>query len=392
MFGAGVWPELQQHYAAEPGPSHRVSFVQHVSPVNSESSVISNGEDAQLLPDSAAGMQDRIHHVAGQQLASSGNHHHQGPAGGEASGEARDVNHGDPGCNIVAHSEGHFPVARRTEAQCRNSLFFGDGSSLGMLDGMPDSSFSSILTVKDEIGKWADSLGWSLQLRFLDRASTKRGTWYMLRCERYGKRKSNAASSLPGEVGDGERNANGRLVHSRPNRQSKSCDCKFRLTFEFSSENTWVLTAAYTVHNHDPVVKNPCAGVQANSSFRHASTTNVPNDVQPFMDWLVAIGVKGTMLTSHLQKACLTKGIIPTFTSQSLRNQTRVPVGQVDLDATNLSEWISKRRIQEDLYGDIHAPHGFLEHSFFAFKGARELWNRQGGGRRTLIVDTTHIK
>eukprot|EP00961_Rhodomonas_salina_P221328 2992191-Rhodomonas_salina.1 len=110
------------------------------------------------------------------------------------------------------------------------------------------------------------------------------------------------------------------------------------------------------------------------------------------MDWLVAIGVKGTMLTSHLQKACLTKGIIPTFTSQSLRNQTRVPVGQIDLDATNLSEWISKRRIEHGLYGDIYAPNGFLEHSFFVFKAARELWNRQGGGRHTLIVDTTHIK
>eukprot|EP00961_Rhodomonas_salina_P145133 1953312-Rhodomonas_salina.1 len=98
------------------------------------------------------------------------------------------------------------------------------------------------------------------------------------------------------------------------------------------------------------------------------------------------------MLTTQLQKACLTKGIIPTFTSQSIRNLARMPVGQYDLDATNLSAWISKRRTEQGLYGDIDAPHGFLQHVFFVFKGARELWTRQGGGRRTLLVDTTHVK
>eukprot|EP00961_Rhodomonas_salina_P161529 2175035-Rhodomonas_salina.2 len=214
-----------------------------------------------------------------------------------------------------------------------------------MLEGMPDSLFTSILTVKEEVGRWADSLGWALQLQFLDRASTKHGTLFMIQCERFDKPRSKSSSSLPGELGNGERNANGRLVHSRPNCQGKACGCKFRLTYEFSSENTWVLTVAHTVHNHNPVVKNPCAGVRANTSFSYASTTDIPDDVQPFMDWLVAIGVKGTMLTSHLQKGCLTKGVIPTFTSQSLRNQTRVQVGQVDLDATNLSEWISNEKL-----------------------------------------------
>eukprot|EP00961_Rhodomonas_salina_P294830 3934895-Rhodomonas_salina.1 len=138
MFGAGVWPELQQHYAEAAdaqGPSHCVSFVQHVSPVNSDASVISNGEDAQLLPDSSASIEHPSHHLAGRHLASTGNR----LPSGQASGEARDVIHGDPGCNVVGHAD-----------QCRNSLIFGDGSSLAMLDGMPDSSFTSILTVKEE--------------------------------------------------------------------------------------------------------------------------------------------------------------------------------------------------------------------------------------------------
>eukprot|EP00961_Rhodomonas_salina_P296081 3936039-Rhodomonas_salina.1 len=75
-----------------------------------------------------------------------------------------------------------------------------------------------------------------------------------------------------------------------------------------------------------------------------------------------------------------------------MRNRIRLPVGQVDLDATNLTAWISKRRYEQGLFRDTDAPHGYLQHAFFTFKGARELWHAQGDGRRTLIVDTTHIK
>eukprot|EP00961_Rhodomonas_salina_P123750 1667685-Rhodomonas_salina.1 len=391
MFGGGVWPELQEHYADGGGARNGVSFVPHVSPVNSEASVVSNGEDAQLLPDSgSASMQHPSHDFPARQPVLAGNHPRVPIP--SPSGEARQVIHGDPSCTIAGHDEGKFPVGIRSEGQCRNSFMLKDGSTLAMLDGMPDGSITSIMTVKEEVGRWADNLGWNLQLWFLAHCSTKTGTLFLIRCDSNGKARSRAAASLPGELADGQRNVNGKLLHSRPNAKNKACDCKFRLTFEFSSDNTWVMTSAFTNHNHDPVVKNPCAGVRVNTSFWYADTTSVPADVQPFMDWLVAIGVKGTMLTSHLQKACLTKGIIPTFTSQSLRNQTRVPVGQIDLDATNLSEWISKRRTDHGLYGDIYALNGFLEHSFFVFKGARELWNRQGGGWCTLIVDTTHIK
>eukprot|EP00961_Rhodomonas_salina_P281780 3807720-Rhodomonas_salina.1 len=345
---SGVWPELEEHYArgSHPLQTGGVPFLPHDSPVNSDSSVISNGEDAQLLPDSSS--QVRPPGVSAPVVCP--------PAPEDTSQEL--VPHGDPG-SVLANGtqEGKFPVCKRSEASCRQSFVLGPGSTLDHLTGMPDESFTSIMTVKEEVRNWAEKLGWTLHLRFLYRASGKTGTRFLMQCDRNGKARSRSASTLPGELGDGPRNANGQLVHARPNCVTKACDCRFRFIYEFTTDNTWVMTVAHTVHNHEPKVKHPSAGEQVNSAFRYAAAPDVPLEIRPFLDWLISIGVKGTLLTTQLRKACLTKGIIPTFTSQSIRNLARMPVGQFNLDATNLSAWISKRRTEQGLYGDIDAPH-----------------------------------
>eukprot|EP00961_Rhodomonas_salina_P292610 3933077-Rhodomonas_salina.4 len=240
---SGVWPELEEHYArgSQPVQTGCVQFVQHASPVNSDSSVISNGEDAQLLPDSSSVGRPTV--VSTPVVAA--------PA--PANTSQVPVEHGDPACELAdGTQEGKFPVAKRSEASCRQSFVLGTGSSLGHVHGMPDDSFTSIMTVKEEVGEWAGKLGWTLHLRFLYRASTKTGTRFLLRCDRNGKAKSRAAATLPGELGDRPRNANGRLVHSRPNVVSKACDCRFRIIYEFTTDKTWVKTVAHTVHNHEP--------------------------------------------------------------------------------------------------------------------------------------------
>eukprot|EP00961_Rhodomonas_salina_P255032 3446622-Rhodomonas_salina.3 len=62
------------------------------------------------------------------------------------------------------------------------------------------------MTVKEDVVRWAENLGWNLQLRFLTRSSTKTGTRFLIRCDRNGKARSRAAASLPGELADGRRN------------------------------------------------------------------------------------------------------------------------------------------------------------------------------------------
>eukprot|EP00961_Rhodomonas_salina_P255031 3446622-Rhodomonas_salina.2 len=137
MFGGGVWPELQEHYANGGGPRNSGFFLQRVSPVNSDASVVSNGEDAQLLPDSGStSMQHPSHDVAVRHQVFPGNR----PVIPipSASGEARQVTHGDPSCTLAGHDEGKFPVGIRSEGQCRNSFTLKEGSTLAMIDGMPD--------------------------------------------------------------------------------------------------------------------------------------------------------------------------------------------------------------------------------------------------------------
>lgn len=118
------------------------------------------------------------------------------------------------------------------------------------------------------------------------------------------------------------------------------------MIYEFTTDNTWVIVA-HTVHNHEPNVKHPSAGQHVNSVFQYAAAPDVLVEILPFLDWLLSIGIKGTMLTTQLQKACLTKGIISTFTSQSICNLAWLPVGQYNLDSTNLSAWISKCRTEQ---------------------------------------------
>eukprot|EP00961_Rhodomonas_salina_P009359 127005-Rhodomonas_salina.2 len=102
----GVWPELQQHYASGHAV-HALPFVQHVSPlpspVHSDDSVMSNGEDARLVEvgvasgNGDAGLLDEHQPVADPTVS--------------ASGDTRPVTHGDPSCVLEnGAQEGQYPV------------------------------------------------------------------------------------------------------------------------------------------------------------------------------------------------------------------------------------------------------------------------------------------
>eukprot|EP00961_Rhodomonas_salina_P108836 1464857-Rhodomonas_salina.8 len=270
------------------------------------------------------------------------------------------------------------PIARRTAADCAVKLAERDFVQIA---GMPGGPFRNVEDVKKAFSQWGDDTGFRYQTMFAHNTTRILGTCIKICCDCYCPAKVCGSVSLS-SIDAGH----------RPNTLWRGCGCKFKMELEVCTSSSWIVTSVASGHTGHAAELKEVAGRPSASAMRHAANGGVPLHLEALMDELIALGICRNALYHHMVLACSNRGITPTFSPQDLRNRSNLLPGTIDLDASNLFDWVQKRR-DEGQSGFVHHPGGFLRHAFFNMQGAQNIWSGQAkSDANTLIVDTTHLK
>ena len=159
-------------------------------------------------------------------------------------------------------------------------------------------------------------------------------------------------------------------------------DCPFRVCYELTRDESWVLHGAQLEHGGHSFHKT------SNEARADSACNSLHPEVEELLHICCAAGDRPSAAIAKLSKKAELLNIPVTWTSDTIRNKAKAYAGNRKLDPTSLGDYLIKRRDDEGLQFSIDHDGDILSRCFFEMDDAVDEWAR-GGNHNVLFLDGT---